>query len=135
MRMIGCRPTARWVGSPFIFCLKIYYLNDISPYSITIKRKGSLMSNGRGTHGKRGRHRSGEYHSASDSMWNRFDRYGRPVQRGITSTYFVLDWYEDTYQPCESLDHACAVAFGKNKRNCNQNCLACVRTKDYFVCL
>lgn len=91
------------------------------------------MPNGRGVHGKRGRHRSG-YHSV-DSGWDRFDRFGRPAQRGITSTYFVLDWYKDEYRPCASIDHACAVAFGNNKRNHDQHQLACVRTSDYFVCL
>lgn len=36
---------------------------------------------------------------------------------------------------CDSIDHVCAVAFGRNKRNHNQDWMACVRGDGYFVVL
>ena len=54
---------------------------------------------------------------------------------GITPTFFALNWVTDELRPCQSITHACRLAFGRNKLNRNQDWLACVRTKNYFVCL
>ena len=54
---------------------------------------------------------------------------------GITPTFFALNWATDKLVPCQSISQACRIAFGRNKANCNQDWLACMRTNDYFVCL
>ena len=89
------------------------------------------MSYNRDYRGKRGRNNAGGY----KPPYRSYNRFGMTEKSGLTSTYFVLDWWNDDYIPCESVRHACSIAFGKNKSNRNQNCLACIRTKDYFVCL
>lgn len=51
------------------------------------------------------------------------------------STYSAINWTNGEYRTCRSIDHACAFAFGLNKRNQNQNWLACVRGDGYFIVL
>ena len=64
--------------------------------------------------------------------------YGYTSRRdrsGITSTYFVINWATNEYIECRSEDHACSIAFGRNKRYKTMENLACIRTADYFKCL
>ncbi len=66
------------------------------------------------------------------------DNYGRNARSnysGITDTFFALNWDSGNYYACESRDHICAIAFGRNKQDNNNHWLACIRTSNYFVCI